>query len=153
MPTPPTQPVFADFSSQGPEEFLFASLQILTLAPAEINFVPTQYYNTVGTDGATGAFITVPYGYGLKATLSWVNGVTGVNFVEGSSLYIQQNGITVASDSYAGLYAGPLEVTLPGPIDGADLQIVSFISVTGPFEYYWNTLAENWNTTEITWNS
>lgn len=153
MPATPTQPVFADFSSVGLTDQVFASLLISTADGATGTFIPTQYFNTQGTESATGGFVIVPYGFWLTATLTWVDGIPGASIVNSSSVEILQNGISVASTSYSGLYAGPIGVTLPGPVDGANLQIISTLSGTGPTGIFWNTLAEPWNTTEVYWNS
>lgn len=154
MPALPTQPVFADFSSVGLTDQVFASLLISTSADGPTGtFIPTQYFNTQGTESATGGFVTIPYGFWLTATLTWVNGISGASIVNSSSVEILQNGISVASTFYSGLYAGPIGVTLPGPVDGANLQIISTLSGTGSTGIFWNTLAEPWNTTEVYWNS
>ena len=155
MPTP-TQPIFTDVSSVGLESQVFASLLLLTSATGgpSGSFVPTQYYNTQGTDSATGFYISIPEGFGFSARLTWVGAQLGASYVENSYIYIKVNGSTVASVTYSGDYAGPIEVAFPDIIvAGPTYQIVSYLAGTGPTGYFWNTLAEPWNTTTIDWTS
>lgn len=86
-----------------------------------------QYVNLIGPADLNSLLINVPYDYGFKTTLTWNNGATGIDIVEGSSITMKENTITVASSSYAGLYAGPISAQLPTGVTGADYLITTFI--------------------------
>lgn len=90
-------------------------------------YIPMQYVNLIGPADLNSLLINVPYDYGFKTTLTWNNGATGIDIVEGSSITMKENTITVASSSYAGLYAGPISAQLPTGVTGADYLITTFI--------------------------
>ena len=152
----PKQEIFIDFSSLG-DPSVEVSLVIKTATGGTAgNYVPTQYYNTFGDEGATGVFISVPDGFGLSAELSWVN-PPPYGFVEGSYLNIAENSIIVANDSYSGYYAGPLSVVLPTAVTGGnDYLITSFLFATGPFPPtgcpIWSVDTDTFGSSTTVWN-
>ena len=90
-------------------------------------YLPMQYINLIGPSDLNGLSINIPYDYGFKTTLTWNNGATGTDFVEGSFITMKENTITVASVSYSGAYAGPISTQLPTGVTAADYLITTFI--------------------------
>jgi hypothetical protein len=147
--------IFIDFESRGyPTQDI--SLKISGASGGTAGtYLPIQYYNTVGNGGATGIFLQVPFDWGLQAELSWIN-ADPYDFVEGSSLYLKENDVVVANDSYTGFYVDPLSATYPTGITAADYQIVSFFAGTGPFPPagcpIWSVDTDTWGTSTTIWN-
>jgi hypothetical protein len=156
-PVIPAQQIFIDFSAVSESSPSADVSLIVKTATGGTGgtYIPTQYYNTAGTEGATGVFISIPNGYGLSVELDWVNPPIN-GFVEGSSLTIEQNSIVVASDSYGGYYAGPLEAVLPTAITGGNNYLItSFLFATGPLapgNSIWSTDTDTWGTSTTVWD-
>jgi hypothetical protein len=157
-PLPPIQgpQIYVDFSSVAASGVEISLKVSASTGGTAGPYVPVQYFNTLGNEGATGIFLAIPDGYGMQAELDWVSPPL-YGFVEGSYVYIEEDGINVANDSYSGYYAGPITATLPTPLGAtADYQIVSFFNATGPFPPtgcpIWSVDTDTWGTSTTVWN-
>ena len=120
-------------------------------------YIPLQYYNMTAIDQFAGLSYNVPYDYGFKATLTWNNGATGQDFVEGSYIIMEENASQVAAISYTGYYAGPIATQLPTGVTAAAYQINAFITgVTLPPPVpgcpIWNTDTDTWGASTTIWS-
>lgn len=117
-------------------------------------YIPLQYYNMTAIDQFAGLSYNVPYDYGFRATLTWNNGATGTDFVEGSYIFMEENTIIVSSISYSGFYAGPIATQLPTGVTAADYLITAFIqgATLQPGCPVWNTDTDTWGTSLTVWD-
>lgn len=153
-PSPSGEFIYIDLDAPG-----FAGMDITLLIEGATGgtagtYIPMQYYNMIAIDGFTGAAYNVPYDYGFRATLTWNNGATGTDFVEGSYIFMEENASLVASISYGGFYAGPIATQLPTGVTAAAYQINALIqgATVEPGCPIWNTDTDTWGTSLTVWN-
>lgn len=153
-PSPAGEFMFIDIGVSGGDDINVTVLIEGATGGTAGTYIPMQYYNVVGPDNITGLFYNVPYDYGFKTTLTWNNGATGIDFVEGEYIFMQENTVFVATSSYSGLYAGPISTQLPTGVTAADYLITAFIKgiTLQPGCPVWSTDTDTWGTSQTVWN-
>lgn len=150
-PTPSGEFIFIDMGVSGLDG-INATLLIEGASGGPTGtYLPMQYITLNGPDEIPGIFLNIPFDYGLRNTLTWNNGVTGTSFVEGSFIFMVENSVLVASDTYSGFYAGPISAQLPTGITAANYQIEVFLKGIIP-DSIWSTEEALWNDAEVVWN-
>jgi hypothetical protein len=153
-PSPAGEFIYIDLGVSGGDDMNVTFLIEGATGGTAGTYIPMQYYNIEGPDTFTGLFYNVPYDYGFRTTLTWNNGATGVDFVEGEYIFIQENSITVANTSYSGLYAGPISTQLPTGVTAANYLVTAFIKgiTLEPGCPVWSTDTDTWGTSTTVWN-
>ena len=145
--------IYIDFGASGIDQINATLLLEGATGGTAGTYIPMQYINLAGPGDINGLSINVPYDYGFRTTLTW-NNANALSFVEGEYIFMLENTVLVASDSFSGFYAGPISAQLPTGVTAADYEIQAFIKgiELDPGCPVWSTDTDTWGTSQSVWN-